>query len=131
MDETKLENRLAILGSWVKVFSLIAIPIVLAIGGWILQSSLKQGDIKHEYVKLAVSILKANPRDTDSKLREWAVSTFNEYSLLKLDADPSKLLVSGEIRFPVTTTFSSKRGQKGDRSILFWSLFRVKMSRSR
>jgi hypothetical protein len=48
-----------------KILSLIAIPIVLAIVGWLVQSSLSDRSASQEYVKLSVSILK-EPTSTAS-----------------------------------------------------------------
>jgi len=107
MEKIQKSNRLTNLESWAKVVSLVAIPIILAVGGWLLQSSLKRGDIKHEYVKLSISILKARPTDTNRPLRQWAVKLFNEYSLVKLDDKTSDLLVSGKLRFPDTASFAA------------------------
>jgi len=66
-----------------KILSLIAIPVVVAIFGWLVQNSLSERSVKQEYVKLSISILK-EPKDTiEPSVRDWAVDLLNQNSPTK------------------------------------------------
>lgn len=63
-----------------KITPLVAIPVVLAIVGWLTQDSLAKRNVSQEYVKLAVSILKESKDKVDPALRDWAVDLLNQNS---------------------------------------------------
>jgi cytochrome b561 len=67
-----------------KILSLIAIPIVLAIVGWLVQSSLSARSASQEYVKLSVSILKEPKDKVELSLRSWAADLLNANAPTKL-----------------------------------------------
>ncbi|MEZ2354442.1 hypothetical protein [Caballeronia sp. RCC_10] len=81
-----------------RVLSLIAIPVVIAIVGWIIQNRLSQQSLSQEYVKLAVAVLE-KPRGSEAPagLRDWAVDLLNQNSPTKFGADTIRQLKSGEI----------------------------------
>jgi len=81
-----------------RILSLIAIPVVIAIVGWIIQNRLSEQNLSQEYVKLAVSILE-KPRTSEAPagLRDWAVDLLNQNSPTKFGADTIRQLKSGEI----------------------------------
>ena len=81
-----------------KVLSLVAIPIVVAVLGWMIQNRLGGENIKLEYVKLAVSILqKPSSPDDPSGLRDWATDMLNQNSPVKFNEKTINQLKSGEI----------------------------------
>lgn len=80
-----------------KSLSIIAIPIVLAVGGWVIQHAVSEQSVNKDYVQLAVSILKESD---DPKLREWAVQLLNDKSSVKFDGAVAQQLLAGEIRLP-------------------------------
>ena len=84
-----------------KVLSIAAIPVVLAIGGWIIQGQLQNQTVNRDYVQLAVSILK-EPDTTKIKpqLRNWAVDLLNANSPTKFSDEVAKQLKSGETTLP-------------------------------
>lgn len=82
-----------------KIGSLVAIPVVLAIVGWLVQDKLAARTVNKDYVQLAVSIL-SQPKQAaiDPALRSWAVELLNENSPVKFSAE-----VSGQLRTGVAT----------------------------
>lgn len=81
-----------------KILSIAAIPLVLAITGWImqnqiqhqgaiLQQQLQNQTVSRDYVQLAVSILK-EPDQTkvNPELRDWAAELLNAYSAVKFSS---------------------------------------------
>ena len=99
-EKTETPDDLKRALSLAKIFSLIALPLVVAGGGWFVQSSTNKNTVRSEYVKIAVSVLAEDPSVGNSTLREWAVRH------LAKDADPpftdeqKKALISGEIQLP-------------------------------
>lgn len=61
-----------------QIVSLIAIPLVVAVLGMSIQSTLKNNEIRRDYVQIAVGILSAP--DVDSEIREWATQVLQENS---------------------------------------------------
>jgi len=51
----------------------VAIPIVLAIGGYFIQRQLADEGLKKDYVSIAAGILKENAAGQEADLRKWAV----------------------------------------------------------
>ena len=84
-----------------RAFSFAAVPVVLGVGGWLIQRRLQNQTIRRDYVQLAVAILE-NP-DTSKvppELREWAVDLLMANSPTKLNAKAVERLKSGAIRLP-------------------------------
>ncbi|PSJ18445.1 WD40 repeat domain-containing protein [Nitrosomonas supralitoralis] len=83
-----------------KLFSLIAIPVVLCVGGWLIQSSLAERSVSQEYVKLAVTILKEPKDKTDNPLRAWAADLLNQNSPTKFSPAVLQTLREGQATLP-------------------------------
>lgn len=83
-----------------KLFSLVAIPVVLALGGWLIQNSLAERNVSQEYVKLAVTILKEPKDKTDNLLRAWAADLLNQNSPTKFSPAVLQALKEGQAILP-------------------------------
>jgi WD40 repeat protein len=81
-----------------KILSLVAIPLVIALFGWMIQNQLSQRSLSQEYVKLAVSILQS-PKSSEvpAGLRDWAVDLLNENSPTKFSPETVRQLKAGDI----------------------------------
>src|SRR5215472_12871311 len=79
-----------------RVVSIAAIPVVLAVGGWIIQRQVQNQTVSRDYVQLAVTILQ-NPDQSKvpPELREWAVDLLNDNSPTKLNPTALSSLKSG------------------------------------
>src|SRR5262249_10756835 len=89
-------------------FSMVAIPIVLAVGGWTIQEELQDKTLNRDYVQLAVSILK-EPKDAakiDPEMRTWAVQLLNDNSPTHFNSTVFEQLKSGEAALPASFTVS-------------------------
>jgi hypothetical protein len=92
-----------------RTFAIVAVPIIFAVGGWLIQRRLQKQTVSRDYVQLAVTILE-NP-DTlkvPPELREWAVDLLNENSPTKLNAKAIESLKSGAITLPSFKFVSSE-----------------------
>jgi hypothetical protein len=77
----------------------VAIPIVvLFLGNW-LAESIRQGDARAKLVEVAVSILQADPKNSDNVpgLREWAIQVINEDSGRPLPTQSAKHLLQAPL----------------------------------
>src|SRR5882762_5705727 len=71
-DKESPKSRLDRAQQIAQVFSLFALPLIVAIGGWWIQRSIATADIEQKYVELALSILREPPKATDKSLRIWS-----------------------------------------------------------
>jgi hypothetical protein len=83
-----------------KTLSIAAIPIVLAVGGWVLQERLQDQAVSRDYVQLAVTILK-EPNSTKD-MKSWAVLLLNDHSSTKFTPEMSKSLSEGTTQLPAS-----------------------------
>jgi tetratricopeptide (TPR) repeat protein len=84
-----------------KITSLIAIPVILGVVGWLVQEQVATLTVAKDYVQLAVSIL-SQPKqpDVDPTLRSWAVQLLNQNSPVKFSSDIAAQLTSGKATLP-------------------------------
>jgi WD domain, G-beta repeat len=83
-----------------KVLSVIAIAVVLAIVGWLIQSSLSERNVSQEYVKLAVSILKEPKDKTEPALRGWGADLLNQKAPTKFSPQVLQALKERQATLP-------------------------------
>ncbi|MDX6558554.1 MAG: hypothetical protein QOF72_1603 [Blastocatellia bacterium] len=84
-----------------KTLSILAIPVVLAFGGWLIQERLQDQAVSRDYVQLAVSILKEpKTSNVDPQMRTWAVQLLNDNSPTKFNAQVFEQLKSGTAQLP-------------------------------
>ena len=90
-----------------RALSIAAIPVVLGVGGWIIQRSLQNQTVGAAYVNLAVTILE-NPDKSKvpNELREWAVDLLNDNSPTKLNNKAVANLKSGDVTLPSSSSFN-------------------------
>jgi WD40 repeat protein len=98
-----------------RIVSLVAIPVVLAIIGGVIQATLSKGTVSSDYVKLAVSILTAEKSKTPDDLRGWAVDLLDANSPVKFSKEIADRLKGGEIALPggVAALLSTSNGSGG------------------
>lgn len=84
-----------------RTLSIVAIPIVLAIGGWVIQQRIQNQAVSRDYVQLAVTILK-EPEGVkvDPDMRAWAVQLLNDNSPTRFTPKFTEQLKSGETKLP-------------------------------
>jgi hypothetical protein len=73
-------DSLAKVQTYISIASAIAIPIVIALVGWWVQSSISSEGLKKDYVQMAIGILRDADKQKDVDLREWAVSVLEHHS---------------------------------------------------
>ncbi|WP_440466861.1 hypothetical protein ACKI1H_26920 [Pseudomonas sp. YH-1] len=82
-EQTTLEK----IQSITAIASSIAIPIVLAIAGYVVQRQIADDGLKKDYVVMAMEILREKGSSQDEALRSWALEVVTAYSPIKLSAE--------------------------------------------
>lgn len=96
-EQRDWEQLLTLAEQLAKIISYIAIPIVLAMGGWNIQKAVAQQAVSKDYVQIAVGIL-AQPKDSiHPEIRNWAVDLINENAPIKFSGEAIAKLKSGEV----------------------------------
>ncbi len=78
-----------------KTVSIAAIPVVLAIGGWLIQKRLQDQTLRRDYVQLAVTVLKEKESTPDMK--NWAVDLLSVNSPVPFTKQIQSDLLNGKI----------------------------------
>jgi hypothetical protein len=89
------------LNKWQAIASItasIAIPLILAIFGFLVQQQLASEGLKKDYVQIATSILKENPNGQEKELRKWAVEVLDRNAEIPFTANAKESLERG---FPI------------------------------
>ncbi len=81
-----------------KTLSIASIPIVLAIGGWLIQKRLQDQTLRRDYVQLAVTVLKEPASSQDMK--NWAVNLLSVNSPVPFNQQIQTDLSNGTIQIP-------------------------------
>ncbi|MDD5177579.1 MAG: hypothetical protein PHQ05_14270 [Sterolibacterium sp.] len=76
----------------------IAIPLILAIVGYVVQDKISTEGLRKDYVQIAISILKERQ---DEDLRKWAVKVLDENSPIPFSKDVRMKLEKGTVFVPV------------------------------
>lgn len=91
-----------------RTLSIAAIPVLLAVVGWLVQRQVQKQSVSKDYVQLAVSILREqDPSKVNTELRSWAVDLLNAYSVVKLSASMSDVLKTGQAVLPPLEGFAA------------------------
>lgn len=80
-----------------RVLGQLAIPVVIAIIGVLIQKSLATMDVHQKYVELALSVLTKAKDEVDQELRVWAVDVLQAYAPIPLKPETVRGLKMGEI----------------------------------
>ncbi len=97
----KVPSKLDVAEQVAKIASVAAIPVVLAVGGWLIQRQLQSQTVSRDYVQLSLTILQ-NPDQSKvpPELREWAVDLLNRSSPVQLNPKAMASLKSGTVTLP-------------------------------
>ena len=102
-----------------KIFATAMIPVIIALGGWLIQTSIERDKnalqtalerdknaldkdrIAVEYVKIAKEILTSTEKEIPIELTTWSWQVLNEVSPVKFDKDALERLIQQQKRKPV------------------------------
>lgn len=95
------QETLSKVQSIASILSAIALPIVLAVIGYVVQDKLSSEGIKKDYVGIAVGILKDRSLKEDDDMRKWAVAVLDSNSPVPFSKDLKARLERGTSFVPV------------------------------
>jgi hypothetical protein len=81
---------------WGSMIGVLAVPVVLAVWGALIQQSISDQGVRKDYVALAVQVLSMRPVAKQDPLRKWAVDVINKNSNVPLTPEVQKGLLVGE-----------------------------------
>ena len=85
-----------------RICSFIAVPFLIAIFGWFIQSKIEEKSLSKEYVQIAVSILNSQEKSPErGYLRDWAVEILVQNTPIKFSELALNALKSGSPLNPV------------------------------
>lgn len=90
-----MTEKLSRTAAVVSIVSSIAVPLVIAVFGWVVQDRLSRQVVDKDYAQMAVTILSDSSTKDDRELRAWAVAVIDETAPLKLSAGLETSLTSG------------------------------------
>ena len=79
------------------IASSIAVPILIAVFGWIVQAKISAEGAKKDYVQIAVGILADRTAKGDEGLRKWAVNVLDKTAPVPFSEDVRTKLEKGEL----------------------------------
>ncbi len=82
----------------IKSIALLLIPLVIGIGGWVVQTSIQHSNLDRDYVQIAISILQ--DKDSSQDLRAWATDILNKKSPVPLKQILVNDLIMGSSSLP-------------------------------
>ena len=93
-----------------KVLSLVAIPIVLAVVGGMIQQQLQDNTLRRDYVQLAVSILQEpDTVKVRPALRDWAIALLDTSAPVGLTSSAKAALRTGAVTLPPSASATSEQ----------------------
>jgi len=75
----------------------VAIPLVIAAAGWIIQAKIASQSVQKDYVSMAVGILTDPKNERNDELTTWAVAVLDKTSPVPFSGALRQKLASGEI----------------------------------
>jgi hypothetical protein len=65
-----------------QIIGTVLIPVVLAIFGFFINNTIKEKEIKLQYIEMALGILREEPSQDSIGLRLWAIDVVQKYSIV-------------------------------------------------
>jgi hypothetical protein len=114
-----------------RIVSAVAIPIVLAVVGFVVQRRLQNQTVQREYVSLAVSILQeTDEKKAPAELKQWAATLLDQNAPVKLPPRLLTNLQSGNTTLPISgglvsgsIIISPDNIHRGESTRLSWNSF--------
>ncbi len=79
------------------IASSIAVPILIAVFGWIVQAKISAEGARKDYVQIAVGILTDKTVKSDEGLRKWAAAVLDKTAPVAFSEDVRTKLEKGEL----------------------------------
>ncbi|GAB4114404.1 MAG: hypothetical protein Tsb0027_03100 [Wenzhouxiangellaceae bacterium] len=83
--------------AWASIVSSIAIPVAIALMGWVVQNKIANEGTRKDYVSMALDILTTPETVEQEQLRAWAVAIVDKNSPVPLSGELRTQLEKGEV----------------------------------
>lgn len=84
-----------------RIASLVAVPVLIALFGWLIQAELSDKSLRKEYVQVAIGILGAQDKSKENQaLKEWATDLLAANAPTRLSESALKELRTGTPLYP-------------------------------
>jgi hypothetical protein len=70
-----------------QIIGTLLIPIVIVISGFLINNTIKEKEIKLQYIEMALGILREEPNQDSIGLRLWAIDVAQKYSIVGLSEE--------------------------------------------
>jgi hypothetical protein len=90
---------------WVQTLGLVAIPVVVMLGGNAIAKSNADREVKAKMIEIAATVLSTPATDSMRPLRRWAVAVLRRYSEVPFSASAESTLVMKGGRLPLFGSF--------------------------
>lgn len=101
----------------IKLFSTLAIPIIIAFFGWQIDKSISSNNLEKDYVDLAISIL-TSEKKIEPSIRSWAIEILQDNSPVKLTPEGIAELEAGAILYTKKSADESFQSAQYDQSLI-------------
>ena len=91
-------DRLETVKAYAMIFASVAVPILIAVFGWLAQTGASERGANKEYVQMALAILEDG--ESSPELRGWAASVMDNLSPVPLSGSLRRKLSSGDLALP-------------------------------
>jgi hypothetical protein len=81
--------------AYATIFSAVAVPLLIAFFGWMIQLRASDEGVRKDYVQMAVGLLSSPATAGDSELRQWAVMVLDKSSPVPFSAELRTQLETG------------------------------------
>lgn len=92
-------EKLSKIQSYASIFASIAVPLLVALFGWALQSKTSEDSVKKDYVQIAIKILNTEKDKADENMRQWAIAVLDKNSPVPFSKDMKDSLQNGKTVF--------------------------------
>ncbi|WP_124358346.1 hypothetical protein [Pseudomonas orientalis] len=92
-------DKLSRIQSYASIFASIAVPLLVALFGWALQSKTSEDSVKKDYVQIAIKILNTDKEKADEDMRQWAIAVLDKNSPVPFSKDMKDSLQNGKTVF--------------------------------
>jgi hypothetical protein len=90
-------DRLERLKVLAQIAAAVAVPIVLAIAGWLVQRTVSDAGLKKDYVQMSLGLLQQKPSEETKELRQWAIAVLDKHSPVPIPEALKQQLVARQI----------------------------------
>lgn len=94
---TRRRDTLARIQLIASIASSIAVPLLIAVFGWVVQARISEEGAKKDYVQIAVGILTDTATKGDEGLRKWAVAVLDKTAPVAFSEEIRTKLEKGEL----------------------------------